>query len=130
MICSALEASYPIAGVQVIDQLLPEPGLRLGIVVMGGIRNGNSNGVGGCRWFSSAEDLDDPGTLEFPFDQETIRRQSTVQGAAGDSVQVGNVVTRNSAEDLQVEVGISGLHRIEGPLDYLDTAVESIFALS
>src|SRR5262249_48116604 len=67
--------------------------------------------------------------IDPPFRRAAIRRQAAVQEAGSGSVLVGNVAPHNSAEFLDVEVGVLDFERIEGPLDEVDVPVESFVSL-
>jgi len=57
----------------------------------------------------------DPGTIQFPDGQKSVRVQAPVQRAAGISVEVHLIGVHPGAEEIEVEVGIAGLQRIIGP---------------
>ena len=50
--------------------------------------------------------------------------------AGGDAVEALNILAGNGAEAIDVEVGVLGFERIEGPFDETDVAPESVFTLS
>lgn len=67
--------------------------------------------------------------FEVPFDEEAVGRHVAMERAGSDAVEIGNVFAGDGAEAIDVEVGVFGFERIEGPFDETDVAAESIFAL-
>src|SRR5579864_8297129 len=49
--------------------------------------------------------------------------------AGGCAVLIANIAAHDCAEPLDIEIRVLDFERIEGPLDELDTARESVFAL-
>jgi len=67
--------------------------------------------------------------IEMPFDEEAVRGHAAMERAGGDAVEVGNVAARDGAESVEIEVGVFGFERVEGPLDEADVAPKGVFAL-
>src|SRR3974377_1971089 len=65
----------------------------------------------------------------MPFDEEPVGGQAAVQGAGGDAIKVGNVAAADCAEAIDVEMGVFGFERIEGPFDDTNAAVGGVLRL-
>ena len=72
---------------------------------------------------------DDALGVEVPFDKETIGGEATVEGAAGDTVEIGNEMAGDGAESVEIEMGVASLERVEGPFDETNAARERFVAL-
>jgi hypothetical protein len=72
---------------------------------------------------------DDTGGIEVPFGEETIGGHAAVERAGGDAVEIGDIAAGDGAETIDVEVGVFGFERVEGPLDETKAAAKGVFAL-
>jgi len=52
-----------------------------------------------------------------------------MEGAGSNAVEVGDVSTDEGTETIEVEVGVAGFERVEGPFDQANVAGEGLFAL-
>jgi len=72
---------------------------------------------------------DGTGGIEMPFDEKTVSRHASVKWAGGDAIEIGDVAAGDGAKTVDVEVGVLGFQRIEGPLDEMDTSTKGVFPL-
>lgn len=68
--------------------------------------------------------------IKVPLHKETVGRHAAMQRAGRDSIEIRNVMTGDGAETIDVEVGVFGFERIEGPLNEANVTAESVIALS
>src|SRR5262249_712966 len=113
------------------DGLLNLAGL-LGVALSKrGDRRGDFNRRFDCRAVYGTAVYSGAGAVAVdpPFGRTAIGGEAAVEKAGSGSVLVGDIAANNSAEPLDIEVGILQLERIEGPFNQRHAALHGVLAL-
>ncbi len=65
----------------------------------------------------------------MPFSEKAVGGNAAMERAGGNAVEIGNVFAGESAETIEIEMGVAGFEGVEGPFDKADVAPEGFFAL-
>ncbi len=72
---------------------------------------------------------DDALGVQLPVNQQAISGQAAVQRAGGHAVEIGIECARDGAQAIEIEMGVAGLQRIEGPFNMANAAMQRFVAL-
>jgi hypothetical protein len=92
---------------------------------------GEMNGGGAVDGIGSeiVDGGDDALGVEMPLSEETVSGKAAMEGAGGDSIEIGNELTREGTEAVEIEMSVARFQRIEGPFDEANVAREGFVAL-
>jgi hypothetical protein len=77
----------------------------------------------------SAQNLPNPLTGQFPFQEQAVRGQPSVKRTAGNPIKIWKICSSDTTQPIQIEMSVARLQRIECPLNDGNISGKSILAL-